>query len=56
MSDNVLKLIIDEGQPISEMLRNIADDIDNGEFEFDNLTIIGGTEVFHLGDSCDARS
>lgn len=37
-------------------LRNIADGIDNGEIDIDNVTVIAGTDVFQCGDFEDSRA
>lgn len=38
---------------IADTLRDIADKIDSDELEFENITLIGGTEVFQIGDVND---
>lgn len=37
-------------------LRNIADRMEKGEIESKDCTLIAGLEVFHFGNSDDARS
>ncbi len=37
-------------------LRNIADQMENGECASDEVTVIAGTEVFHCGEFDDARA
>ena len=41
---------------ISLALRNIADRIDSGEYVFEDMTIVAGTDVFHLGDVNDSEA
>lgn len=43
---NVFKFA--RGPTIPDMLRGIADSMEKGEVEADNLTLIAGTQVFHL--------
>lgn len=41
---------------IALALRNIAEQIDNGELICEDMTIIAGTKVFHLGTFDDGRA
>lgn len=40
----------------SQALRNIADQMDRGEVDIDNVTIVAGSEVFQCGDFDDIRA
>ena len=40
----------------STALRNIADMLDNGELDVDEVTVIAGTEVFQCGIFDDGRA
>lgn len=39
-----------------QALRNIADKMDSGEFDIDNVTIIAGTDVFQCGEFDEGRA
>lgn len=51
-----IKLIFESKQDIPEYLRNIADMIESKEYEFENMTLVGGSEVFHVGEACDEQA
>lgn len=44
---------IKENMNVAKTLRGIADDIDVGELQVDNATLIMGTEVYHMGTVSD---
>lgn len=51
-----VKLLRPAGQDIPTGLRNIADQIEKGEFRPEHLTLTGGNRVFHLGTISDQQA
>lgn len=41
---------------VQQALRNIADQMDSGEIDFDNVTIVAGTEIFQCGEFDEDRA
>lgn len=41
---------------VAQGLRNIADDIEQGLYEIDDITLCGSGHVFHLGQVDDRRA
>jgi len=52
--DNIFHINSNWSAP--EALRNIADAIEQGEYEDNEATVIIGTDVFHVGQSDDAKA